>query len=221
MLWAFDTSTPTFCSIYSIHTSTTQAYDVESRPSVYKSIEHVHGFEHPDPGVSSQTQEILTNKDDHKDILCRANIAGPAHIDHGSHFAQFAFWRAALQIWMAAKGFELFTTHSLANAAILAIPNLVEPCPGLSSPLLYMASTPETMALTTIKAPMAASKRNDSTIFFKDGCLGDKPCSKIQNQGTKTEKRFGAGFVRSKTCYTYIYLQASEDCRRWQSFVLQ
>lgn len=102
ILWAFDTSTPTFCSIYSIHTSTTQAYDVESPPSVYKSIEHVHGLEHPDPGVSSQTQEILTNKDDHKDILCRANKAGPAHIDHGSHFALFAFWRAALQLWMAA-----------------------------------------------------------------------------------------------------------------------
>lgn len=30
---------------------------------------------------------------------------------------------------------------------------------------------PEMMAFTTISAPMADSKRKDSTIFFSDGCL--------------------------------------------------
>mmetsp|Transcript_93060 Transcript_93060/g.221281 ORF Transcript_93060/g.221281 Transcript_93060/m.221281 type:complete len:208 (-) Transcript_93060:942-1565(-) len=43
---------------------------------------------------------------------------------------------------------------------------------GLTSPGLYMASMPEMMPFTTIKAPMKASKRRDSTIRFSDGCGG-------------------------------------------------
>ncbi len=85
-----------------------------------------------------------------------------------------------------------------------------------------MASIPETMALTTIKAPMAASKRNDSTIFFKDGCLGDKPINRVKKKKSVNKNRETFwGLICAVKNVLYIYLQASEDCQRWQSFVLQ
>lgn len=127
-------------------------YHLQLEPRIYKGVEHIHGLEHPDPCVGSQSQKIFTHKNHHKEILSRSNPPRPQQKEHMTHHT---------------------TQCSNSAPTLLSASQCSKGC-RLMSPLLYIASMPEMMALITIKKPMAASKRKDSTIFFKDGCLGPK-----------------------------------------------